>query len=710
MSIVDGMKLTIGSPIVKIYDINGTPLTYKVGIYAFNDFNVGRDVIDFNYEYNDDGDDECNIKIETTDPELADHPNLQENSQIKVQWGYIEQLSPTRSIAVRTSKTRYLEDKIVIELKCTDLVSFNRTLKNKDNPDELSDRNKSVTQSQSFWDFVNRIVLGRSTTGFKVEYNGSTIVGGKLVPKPVDVKIVKKVGEELNDITSIFNLGKVSNANKNTLQSLKEVADKTDNGPWYFDGRDGELTMHNRTNSFVDTPKRSYKYRGESGDLLSFIPEIKDKIESISLARTTTVDPDSKEVTHIDNNVVRPDSTGTTQVYARTDVTFGGGIMNELYHQGGIEAVEKYRTQKYIEELWEEYAKYGELALTGKSLEEVRVQINTEYPFSYRISETQEGTLVMTPTTEIDNTATKLEGKEYVSINMNGAYAKEVMQQMLVNEIRQNEQTSKSATLRVIGDPLLENRWIIEISGVAKKHSGKYYIMKANHMINSSGYYVELDTYQETKEIINILSVINNNMATNKEVDEESGEPTLTWAELQKKYNDNSAEVQNLNLDPLQARDQAIIFQTKARIKQKFDTFIKRLEGLYIKDNKDDIFPTSHLNSDQKEIIKGLKDQFEKAQTHKDLERLEKEANTALYEQANELDINPVQVADSELDLSIVDSNGDVLPNPEDIKQANPTTKNLLGPVQLDKKPLFDPNNLYTPTKNNGIFPNAHQY
>ncbi|MEO1337604.1 MAG: contractile injection system protein, VgrG/Pvc8 family, partial [Myxococcota bacterium] len=57
---------------------------------------------------------------------------------------------------------------------------------------------------------------------------------------------------------------------------------------------------------------------------------------------------------------------------------------------------------------------------------------------------------------------------------------------------RQAEQSAVKLTLRVVGDPTLRAKNIIEVRGISRRLSGKYYASTVRHIISTSGYVTEL--------------------------------------------------------------------------------------------------------------------------------------------------------------------------------------------------------------------------
>ncbi|MBM4776237.1 MAG: phage late control D family protein [Archangiaceae bacterium] len=57
---------------------------------------------------------------------------------------------------------------------------------------------------------------------------------------------------------------------------------------------------------------------------------------------------------------------------------------------------------------------------------------------------------------------------------------------------RAAERDTVKLSLQVVGDPTLRAKTIIEVRGISKALSGKYYLAEAKHVINASGYVVDL--------------------------------------------------------------------------------------------------------------------------------------------------------------------------------------------------------------------------
>ena len=57
---------------------------------------------------------------------------------------------------------------------------------------------------------------------------------------------------------------------------------------------------------------------------------------------------------------------------------------------------------------------------------------------------------------------------------------------------RAAERDTVKLSLQVVGDPTLRAKTVVEVRGISKALSGKYYVAEAKHVINASGYVVDL--------------------------------------------------------------------------------------------------------------------------------------------------------------------------------------------------------------------------
>lgn len=89
----------------------------------------------------------------------------------------------------------------------------------------------------------------------------------------------------------------------NTLGGqIKNLANSRTGGPYYMDGRDGVLNIHNKKTS--RPVSKVYTYAGGNGELLEFGVASKYTTTTVSLARSSGIDPDTKSQENLQTQVV----------------------------------------------------------------------------------------------------------------------------------------------------------------------------------------------------------------------------------------------------------------------------------------------------------------------------------------------------------------------------------------------------------------------
>lgn len=133
---------------------------------------------------------------------------------------------------------------------------------------------------------------------------------------------------------------------KNLHGQLKQLGKIMPNGPYYMDGRDGVLTIHNKmTNRPVC---KVYTYAGGNGELLTFSVKSKFVRSSVELSKTSEVDPDSKDIVTTSTQVLNNQDAANPDGYvswrdfldyypARADATrtVTNLPVNEIFPRGG---------------------------------------------------------------------------------------------------------------------------------------------------------------------------------------------------------------------------------------------------------------------------------------------------------------------------------------------------------------------------------------
>tara|TARA_R110002020_G_scaffold54690_3_gene152271 strand:- start:4849 stop:6945 length:2097 start_codon:yes stop_codon:yes gene_type:complete len=551
MSRVKGMEDGYGVPIVIIKDsrkknLMSTDKGYEHS-WAFNAEDLALSITNFVYQYIDDDEDECMITIETGNPKLADHPYLQEGKTLYAKWGYIGGYTVTRQIRITSLRCRYTEDKVIFDIKCNDSAAILSTLKLKKN--QLIDQEvDSLTSFVAFY----KATFQQGNFQFKIVKDGKVVVEKNELKElfnkaktnkalgDTDIRLIKQAGDEDIPIMDFLLSLKMVDDGRSAKEMIDEAFASAPGGPYKIDTRDNSIAIHNRTTTFGGKAKDAYFYRGEksTGDLLSFVSDIKDKTESIAATNGQAVDEDEKdEATQEEHNAREShfdiyggglNSRQTLRIIENGYFTLSEESKNELEdlaNAGTTFSSNKFKRKiidVYIEELMKRYEKDKELALTTLNFPEIQIiNATTNIPGSKETTLYTDSTgMILEETkyvTEVDMVAGSNTGADYGGmtttfrhdfiefVNLPLLYTK--LRNTIINIVRDKEMTSRTGDFIFIGDPNLKGRDLINLWGVATVHAGKHYIKKCKHQINSGGYRTSCETYQESPAVQKLLAL-----------------------------------------------------------------------------------------------------------------------------------------------------------------------------------------------------------
>jgi len=121
------LKDGTGTPYIAIFNSRGKPI-----IDPKNKIPIGMNVYDWWYEYNEEKEDSAEIALETDNPNLVDHPDLNIQSTINMQWGYIyadgtSHCGPVRTVIIRDTNVEFGTNGTRLVLICTDSFATTKT-------------------------------------------------------------------------------------------------------------------------------------------------------------------------------------------------------------------------------------------------------------------------------------------------------------------------------------------------------------------------------------------------------------------------------------------------------------------------------------------------------------------------------------------------------------------------------------------------------
>lgn len=332
-----------GTPYLAIFNGAGNPILCQK-----NNLPIGTFVKSFEYVYKEDEEDVGEIRLETDNPNILDHEDLQYYSELLLQWGYIFSdqsflCGPPRKVIIIGMSSEFTEHGTTVNFKVADagillktvpanyynnLEGFEDYIKDLLEGDiigEVKLVDYSNVESQVIPMVAQRVITNdevvytmshsdKVPTSFVGPYNSSYPIVYELpqvpnqsIPNQVGVTLLnynadtKQLVENFPDnYRKIWVRAKechtlmVTGIPKNKYQQIKEWTKTLDNGPWSMDFRDGKLTIHNR--AIGRSLYKVYTYNGGNGELLQFKVDSEFVHSSVEVSKSVSIDPNDKSI------------------------------------------------------------------------------------------------------------------------------------------------------------------------------------------------------------------------------------------------------------------------------------------------------------------------------------------------------------------------------------------------------------------------------
>lgn len=469
---------------------------------------VSKDIVRFEYSYDEEDDDRCSIVFQFSDVYYPDIQKLQRDKLLIVSWGFINQdgeliLSPQRLIAIRDRKTSYEADKMTLELECTDNLSY------------LKKRKIDGTRKTDYITWLSEIAQGTFKPTFiinDVEYVTYNNVEAASYDRYTNGVADVAVENTAAPIFAEFQTTRIIRGNSKAIpQAIQHELMFAQGGPWFVDGRDNTLTIHNR--DFKQKEKNTYYYNSERGDIIKFRPFTQIEKNEVKQQRIASIDLESQTMFGMVKDVIR--ISDLTKRY-NDDVL----VANQEIDR---ETIQQYIDENLTEDIFKSYVLTGGV-IQINSKEELEAwtdeQGNLEAIPKLKLTprniinhdtsnspETIPNTLLFN--TLVDETRfvdQYIEDLPEVEISasdiINSPYTKAEIQNLLDNDMREREHKKYQADITIIGDPSLTSSTMIRVSGVAKRHAGSYYVVKCTHKLSvDSGYTTTMETIRKPSEV-----------------------------------------------------------------------------------------------------------------------------------------------------------------------------------------------------------------
>ena len=535
------IKQGYGAPVVMIMTPDGELIKDEQGNQ------IGRFATNFEYVYDEEGEDKCTITFQSSDIQLANNPLFRINLRFLVSWGYTQQqeliVSPKRLVLINDMESKYEPDKITITLKCSDIASkgflSSSNSTNEDNnyldflaeigagvfkpavvvynDDDISEyaanlvSEISASRKADFGAYSDDEALisledfkkGANTHGYP-EDSDEWPLGSKTKDK-TDFKIDPKTKNAAN-IEQFFKNTKITPCRSlAVLRAIKDQLKEAPGGPYLLDTRDDKLTIHNR--NYNQSPIENYRYAGEGGDVISVTIKTENKA-SAKAGNVSSMDPETK--------------TTTNSHLAIMD----GSKLDEQFNFHGISDEE---AQKQVDEMTTNNAKSyfdAYVANPGSTVKAPYISIHKkmgtllqgDFNGAYNTQSsagTKRGTLradITNPlaTTrqksyglyedfdimQVESTATLTRANFDLNFEISAetVYAGVDNEHVIKNKVRETIQKLVQGTMIIIGNPYIESSKMISLENISNNQIGKFYVKKVTHTITQSdGFKTTLD-------------------------------------------------------------------------------------------------------------------------------------------------------------------------------------------------------------------------
>lgn len=454
------------APVILIQDAKGNAL---------------NDVITyFKYKFSEEDDDVCEIKIQSSNVKLADKPEYQEGQTLKVSWGYLNgSMSAVRLIIIFDTVCSY-EDDIILTLTCHERFVLSKM-------DVVKSKNKKQLKNG-----VPITLSPRVLENMNVELEkGNTELAKILESNNIDVsnkQIKQKEFDSENTIVSLYN------GNTSTFQNLRQFLNKLPGGPYVIESRDDKVVI--KTRDLKQNSHKTWVYRNEGGDLISFTPETKNrgKASSSSDVDVTNWNPSKKEA-YVQNSSKEKDegiklADGSSiktwdPLWNKTSVFQNaptrGIAQKPSAGYDGRSKLEKLGGKKN-NKVYKKIYKYTDHHKNPN-------YIGNQNPLGFLANAAARGSTAVSETVYEFAEDVQKPTDHIISPEHDPRKAKAHAD----NRRKENEMKNNPASAKAIGEPSVMSGQVCTILGVANKHSGNYYILSCEHTIDDSGYMLNLD-------------------------------------------------------------------------------------------------------------------------------------------------------------------------------------------------------------------------
>jgi len=536
------MEYPLGMPIAWLFDTDGIMLKDS------DDRPLTRYLTEFEYVYDEEEDDRCDMTFQFDSIDKYDLPYLTHDVIILVQWGFVTPggeviKSPQRKVAIRDITTSYSNKGFVMNIKCTDLVAYLKAYSSR----AVRVGGGLIAKLENYFlQWLKEIANGQFTAtitndkkSIHYNYDGDATVSdydpelNRMVnPVKDETAIGKKFYYELYAAKTIKGKSKsTDNAIRDQLEAMEGISNGQPS-KLMLDGTDDNISI--RTRNFDQNIFKIFVWQGGLRNLIDFKNKTNTRLVEEDKATTSDINPFNKEseATQVnyadeeDKKPVDPNRVLTYQeVLKEIDAEIEGNkTIREDFKQGESYIVKIKPEGKEIKE---------ERIILKETLKEERVRkqdsLNNDgfvnqlaEKFKHNIEEptNQQEPGKLTYSQEIDDRAAP-KGKELkgiVKFKIEASMAlcqpgfEEAVERRenfidkktraLFNKGIEKIQRKHEATATVMGDPSLTKARTYGFFGLSNKDSGKWYCTTVSHKISSgNGYICSMELLKAPKNI-----------------------------------------------------------------------------------------------------------------------------------------------------------------------------------------------------------------
>lgn len=547
-----------GMPLAWLYSPSGDVLR------DFDNTPITKYVDFFEYEYAEEEDDTCNIKLKLPNVNTLDLPYFQQDVVLHVQWGFLLNngrlvQSPMRKVAIRDLKTNYSPNGIELSLECTDLVAYLKGFRTKtirSNTKEMR-VSKAVDRSEdNFMNWLKEVGDGKFTATYT---RGKDVIrldlGGRMQNAQQDLKTGKyniaiDNARVATEHIQQLKVGKIIKGKSKTItqaieDQLKLQSDlgKGSSGKPIMDTTDNNIHIKHRN---YDQPIfKTYIWANGNGELIKFDSNTSTRASKEDSASSTGVNPYTKEIktTTVETADTSKNEYQTIKEVDISKLDFsqsGSNRKTALLDKAPKPTAEV--LESWLADTRKVFKHNIDNPLNQKELPDLRYVVNKNFVNDPVMGTRTSPIFVKIPSRQILNSPDFIALNKKVSNDIRAQYRRNVN---VGSTIIEKIQRKYEATLEVIGDPSLIKGKVINVTGLGRLDNGKWYITRARHTIKvNEGYMVSMDVLKKPKTVT--LSA--KTLATNPKYDPDSEQlywPVTTQEEMIKAFEEDKDETQN---------------------------------------------------------------------------------------------------------------------------------------------------------------------